>query len=472
MIIIEESDKQRTCNRRLKVFYKRAESTSFCFKVCSLFTYSLVLVVFLRIRLENTKKKTSLFDSRSFTQTGPRVFIRSHELSITGAPRVCAELALLLSDYYNANVIFSVAGESHARMESASFRLASLIPHVNFSIDTTGSVEEALSADIVIVSTAAPYQLDWMHRFRSKLPTFPALIWWIHEGQSVMHEWPESHTHNIAATMVSGLVNLIIFPSFSTQAWWLNVLDSYSKDLFTSKVSNHVALPWGLPGWRQIAIQSTETKSKGELLRTSLGIKPSDFVFLVVGSYNRLKGHRGIAKAFKKAKLLCNGESLFHLVTVGVALGATSSFFPQSDIEWAKEDPTIHLLGESDSIPSYLAMANVYVSNTLDGGETWGLATLEALAAGVPVLSSDVGGASEMLKNGSYALLHSIPALMDDSEADELAENMCRLWKDDKLRTHLAAKGRAYVETQYSQRYLEDSIISTFMDLSLFQIDN
>jgi glycosyltransferase involved in cell wall biosynthesis len=458
MVINEESDKLRTYNRRLKRCFNRAEKAEWNLKVIYLFSSILFVLVLLRILIENTKRKHTLFDSRSFTQKGPRVFIRSHELSITGAPRVCAELALLLSECYNANVIFSVAGESHARMESASFRLASLIPYVNFSIDTTGSVEEALSADIVIVSTAAPYQLDWMHRFRSKLPKFPALIWWIHEGQSVMHEWPESHTHNIAAEMVSGLVNLIIFPSFSTQVWWLNVLDSYSKELFTSKVSNHVALPWGLTKWRQTAIQSTETKSKGVLLRTSLGIKPSDFVFLVVGSYNRLKGHRGIAKAFRKAKLSCDTDSLFHLVTVGVALGATSSFFPQGDMEWAKEDPTIHLLGESDSIPSYLAMANVYVSNTLDGGETWGLATLEALAAGVPVLSSDVGGASEMLQYGSYALLHTIPVLMDDSEADELAENMCRLWRDENLRTLLARKGRAYVETLYSQRYLEESV--------------
>jgi len=454
-IEIDNNNKLRTCNRRFKVIFKRAGKTS----LRGLCLLSFFFLVFYRILMENLNTvKRTLFDFQAIPKKSTRIFIRSHELSITGAPRVCAELAFLLSEYYNANVIFSIAGESHASKDSSSLRLASFIPYVNFSIDTTGSVTEALTADIVIVSTAAPYQLEWMHLFRSKSPKFPALIWWIHEGQSVMHEWPESHTKKIAAEMVSGLVNLIIFPSISTQKWWLNILKAYSKELLTSKVSNHVALPWGLPKWRQAAIQSIEMKSKGELLRTSLGIKPSDFVFLVVGSYNRLKGHRGIAKAYRKAKLLCDTDSSFHLVTVGVALGATTSFFPQSDMEWVKEDPTIHLLGESDSVPSYLAMANVYVSNTLDGGETWGLATLEALAAGVPVLSSDVGGASEMLKNGSYSLLHTIPVLMDDSEDNELADNMCSLRENDNLRTRFSNEGRQFVETQFSHNYLENSI--------------
>ena len=454
MIVIEESDKLRTFDRRVKLICKQTQEQKRFLIVCSIFLV-FICFFFQLLYVKPPKARKSLFASQSFEKRGPRIFIRSHELSNTGAPRVCSELALLLGEYLDANVVFSIP-ESFMTRNDASIQISRLIPRINFTVDLSGAVESALDADIVIVSTAAPNQLEWMHLFRKASPSFPALIWWIHEGQSVMHEWPEAHTSRISNEMSSGIANLIIFPSSSTQLWWLKEIEARSKTTMVSKI---LALPWGLPSWRFSSLQSSESLSSGVVLRSSLGIKPDNFVFLVVGSYNRLKGHRGIAKAFRLAQKECEGGSTFHLVTVGVGLGASDNFFPQSDVQWVKEDPTIHLLGESDSIPSFLSMANVYVSNTLDGGETWGLANLEALASGVPILASDVGGASEMLKNNSLALFHSVPSKMDDSEADKLSENMCLLWKDVNLRKTLVQEGQKYAD-RFNQDYLKKSIKS------------
>ena len=130
-------------------------------------------------------------------------------------------------------------------------------------------------------------------------------------------------------------------------------------------------------------------------------------------------------------------------------------------LAWALLDPALHFLRETDAVPDYLGAADAYVSNTLDGGETWGLANLEALAAGVPILSSRVGGAAEMLRDGDTALLHDIPLAMDDSEDAELGAHMCRVVNETGLREGLSMRGRAYAREHLGHAYLEARITET-----------
>jgi glycosyltransferase involved in cell wall biosynthesis len=220
------------------------------------------------------------------------------------------------------------------------------------------------------------------------------------------------------------------------------------------------SLPWGLPSWRLQALDAPGAAERGAAVRASLGVPPDAFVFVVVAAYSPLKGHRGIAKAFARARTACGGAAgagLF-LVTVGDALGAHPSFFPQEDIAWVRTDPGMRLQGATDAVPNFLAAADAYVSNTLDGGETWGLATLEALAAGVPVLSSSADGAGDMLRDGETALLHDVPAAGDDSEEHMLAINMCRVVEDATLRAELSRRGRAHAREQYGPVYLQEAV--------------
>ncbi|MFT4511426.1 MAG: colanic acid/amylovoran biosynthesis glycosyltransferase [Planctomycetota bacterium] len=62
---------------------------------------------------------------------------------------------------------------------------------------------------------------------------------------------------------------------------------------------------------------------------------------------------------------------------------------------------------------------------------------LEALASGLPAISTAVGGVEEILDDGRAGLL--VPA----GEVAPLAECIARLWSADDLRQELAAKGRA-----------------------------
>jgi glycosyltransferase involved in cell wall biosynthesis len=69
---------------------------------------------------------------------------------------------------------------------------------------------------------------------------------------------------------------------------------------------------------------------------------------------------------------------------------------------------------------------------------------LEALASGIPVVASDTGGTSEIIREGETGYLRP------SADLDGFADCVVRLLRDPALRTRLGRNGRALVEGQYS----------------------
>jgi len=85
--------------------------------------------------------------------------------------------------------------------------------------------------------------------------------------------------------------------------------------------------------------------------------------------------------------------------------------------------------------PRYHASADLYVApNT--GGESFGIVLLEGMAAGLPVVASDIPGFRTVLKDGRQG------RLVGPSDAFALAEAIDTLLSNDKLRLAMAAEGR------------------------------
>ena len=93
----------------------------------------------------------------------------------------------------------------------------------------------------------------------------------------------------------------------------------------------------------------------------------------------------------------------------------------------------VHLLGLRDDIPTLLRAADVFVQPSLSEGLP--LAVLEAMAAELPVVASDVGGVSEAVLPDETGLL--TPA----ASPDALAEALDRLLKDPALAQRFARAG-------------------------------
>ncbi len=118
----------------------------------------------------------------------------------------------------------------------------------------------------------------------------------------------------------------------------------------------------------------------------------------------------------------------------------------------------ISFLGHSETIPEQLAAADVFVLPSRS--EALPNAVLEAMAGGLPVVASAVGGILEVIEEGKTGLL--VPA----GDARALADAVSRLMSDSALATRLGAAARAYVE----ERYSFDRMVAAFENIYLTQL--
>jgi len=95
--------------------------------------------------------------------------------------------------------------------------------------------------------------------------------------------------------------------------------------------------------------------------------------------------------------------------------------------------PRVDLPGSRDDVPEVLASAGIFVLSSRSEG--FPVSVLEAMAAGLPVVASDVGGVSEAVVHGETGLL--VPA----NDPAGLAGALEQLLRDAPLRRRLGAAG-------------------------------
>ena len=91
-------------------------------------------------------------------------------------------------------------------------------------------------------------------------------------------------------------------------------------------------------------------------------------------------------------------------------------------------------------LPRYHAAADAFASPAT-GQESFGIVLVEAMAAGVPVVATDIAGYREVVRDGVDGLL------VPPNDADALAAALRRVLSEPELAAALAAAGRARAET-------------------------
>lgn len=92
--------------------------------------------------------------------------------------------------------------------------------------------------------------------------------------------------------------------------------------------------------------------------------------------------------------------------------------------------------------PGYLNRASIFVRPSLSEG--LGSAFLEAMASGLAVIGTPVGGIPDFLKDGETGLF------CKPRDAGDIADKVIELLKNDELRNKLADNGRKLVREKYS----------------------
>lgn len=102
----------------------------------------------------------------------------------------------------------------------------------------------------------------------------------------------------------------------------------------------------------------------------------------------------------------------------------------------------VTFLGNREDVDQILCAADVFLLPS--HYEAFGLAALEAMACGVPVVASDVGGVSELVEEGTNGFL----VAPDDHQAG--AERLHRILSDDELAMRLREAGLCSVRDNFT----------------------
>ena len=114
----------------------------------------------------------------------------------------------------------------------------------------------------------------------------------------------------------------------------------------------------------------------------------------------------------------------------------------------------VRLLGERTDVAELLATADVFVLSTHSEGLP--LSVLEAMAAGLPVVASNVGGIPELVADGVSGLL------VPPGDPDALAEAIERLLENPRLSQQLGLAGRRRVLENFDLEAVREAHLALY----------
>lgn len=116
-------------------------------------------------------------------------------------------------------------------------------------------------------------------------------------------------------------------------------------------------------------------------------------------------------------------------------------------------DGNIRFLGFREDIPGLLKLMDLFVLPSIE--ESFSIATIEALAASLPVIATRCGGPEEIIEHGKTGIL------VPKCDPPALCEAMLKLLKDRELAQRLAKAGSAMVRERFSM----EAMIGKYMGL-------
>jgi glycosyltransferase involved in cell wall biosynthesis len=182
-------------------------------------------------------------------------------------------------------------------------------------------------------------------------------------------------------------------------------------------------------------------------LREQLGGSETRLLVLTPARLDAQKGHRTLLDAVVEVP-----EATFVLAGEGperAALEARAAELGVAD--------RVSFLGRREDIPQLLAACDVFALPSLYEGSS--LAVLEAMAAGIPIVSSAIGGTEELVEDGRSGLL------VAPGDAQGLAATLRRLLADPQLRRDLAGRARGRVDEGLRREQMAARVAGVYAEL-------
>ncbi|MFH0852579.1 MAG: glycosyltransferase family 4 protein [bacterium] len=134
----------------------------------------------------------------------------------------------------------------------------------------------------------------------------------------------------------------------------------------------------------------------------------------------------------------------------------------KSKVKSLKLQDRVLFLGNvsNDKVPEYLAISDVFVRPALSEG--LGNSFLEAMAAGVPIIGTAVGGIPDFLKDPSTSLEQATGLFCEVKNPESIAEKVKMILENNELRQKLIVNAKKLVEEKYDWNLITEEIKNIF----------
>lgn len=181
--------------------------------------------------------------------------------------------------------------------------------------------------------------------------------------------------------------------------------------------------------------QAYQRSQSKESLRRKFGLDPARKYLICVARFHPVKDHATLLRGFARVAQQCPNANLL-LVGDGPLRSDLESLTHQLHLQ-----DRVQFLGIRSDVPELIQAADVFVMTSLS--EAASLTLLEAMAAGLPVVVTDVGGNPEIVR-------HNIDGLLVPRQDDAaLSEALSTLLHHPEKAEALGASGRDRVHQKY-----------------------
>ena len=195
-------------------------------------------------------------------------------------------------------------------------------------------------------------------------------------------------------------------------------------------------------------------------IREVMGL-PTGPLILFVGRIIKKKGVHFLIDAFLKVKEECSEAKLLIVGPPGQFGVHRPSSYATKILQSAKREDDIIIMGPiySDKIAQIYSCSNLFILYS-DCPEAFGMAVLEAMSSGLPVIAARVGGLPELLDHGITGLL------VPPRNTDLLTKAIISLIEDESYRRRLGEAGRRTAVRFYEWVSVARSYNRIYQDLA------
>ncbi len=306
-----------------------------------------------------------------------KILIVTHNLNLEGAPFFLLNLASGLKDLgYSITIISPCDGPIRSFFEKIKIE----VRIIDF-LSSRADISQAENIyDLIIVNTIIGY------KFIKKLDLQKEkIIWCLHESEK---DFYFKHFNDLDKEIFYQ-VKRVVFSSNATREIYEEL-----------NCNNNFSTINTLGNWNKID-KYIENNSKKKVKR-KLGFREEDFIINIIGTICLRKGQMEFTEAAIEILKKINNPHLKFLM-VGGGRGYEYEKEIRKKIEASGLNNQILIVNETKEILDYYFISDIFVCNSYI--EAFPMVILEAMAFGLPIVSTDAYGIAEQIEDGKSGLL-------------------------------------------------------------------